>query len=65
MTPAPIRLLAMRSLLALFGFAACASAASLPNIVFVLADDLGYGDLSCYNGESKIPTPRLDRLSTK
>ena len=55
----------MRSLLALFGFAACASAASLPNIVFVLADDLGYGDLSCYNGESKIPTPRLDRLSTE
>ncbi len=37
-------------------------AAELPNIVYILADDLGYGDLGCYNPESKIPTPRLDRL---
>ena len=34
-----------------------------PNIVYILADDLGYGDLSCYNGESKIATPHLDRLA--
>ncbi len=37
----------------------------LPNILFILADDLGYGDVACYNPESKIPTPNLDRFATE
>ena len=36
-----------------------------PNVVFILADDLGWGDLGCYNRASKIPTPRLDRLAAE
>ncbi len=34
-----------------------------PNIVFILADDLGYGDVRCFNAHGKIATPHLDRLA--
>lgn len=34
-----------------------------PNIIYVLADDLGYGDISCYNEKGKIPTPNIDQLA--
>jgi len=37
----------------------------LPNIVFILADDMGYGDIQAYNPQSKIPSPNLDRLATE
>ena len=35
------------------------------NIVLLYADDLGYGDLGCFNPKSKIPTPHLDRLASE
>jgi arylsulfatase A-like enzyme len=38
------------------------AATSPPNIVFILADDMGYGDISHLNSESKIPTPNIDRI---
>ena len=33
-----------------------------PNVVFIIADDLGWGELGCY-GQQKIPTPNLDRMA--
>jgi len=36
-----------------------------PNIVYVLADDMGYGDVSCLNAKSKVKTPNLDRLASQ
>src|SRR5690554_3546583 len=47
--------------LSLFVFAPL-NASQKPNVVFIIADDLGYGDLSCY-GQEKFQTPNIDRLA--
>ena len=38
--------------------------ADSPNIVLIYADDLGYGDVTCYNADAKVPTPNIDRLAS-
>jgi arylsulfatase A-like enzyme len=53
--------LALTWLLLIFGLPV-AAAAPRPNIVIILADDVGYSDIGCYGGE--IRTPNLDRLAT-
>jgi arylsulfatase A-like enzyme len=50
------------ALLCLVTAALPARAAERPNIIFILADDLGYGDLGCY-GQKIIQTPNLDQLA--
>ena len=39
------------------------SAADRPNILYILCDDLGYGDVACLNPNGKIKTPHMDRLA--
>ncbi len=51
-----------RILLSSFLLFACCSAEEKPNILLIVADDLGYSDLGCFGGE--IETPVLDRLAT-
>ncbi len=44
--------------------AAVADTPKKPNVVFIIADDLGYGDIGCY-GQKKFPTPQIDRLASQ
>lgn len=44
-------------------YGAEASLGTLPNILLILADDLGYGDVGCYNDQAKVATPNIDRLA--
>src|SRR5436190_11234246 len=52
----------MRSLFVPFALCSTLVAQAKPNILFILADDMGWGDLNCY-GNPRIHTPNLDRLA--
>jgi len=55
-------LLGIYSIFAIVKLVAADDSLKRPNIVFILADDLGYGDLRCY-GRKDIETPNLDQLA--
>ena len=59
-----LRFLLAAFVLGLIGIQTNAHAASQPNIVYILLDDAGYGDLSCY-GQKKFKTPNIDRLAAE
>jgi len=51
-------------LLGVMSFVAVVNAGRVPNIIYILTDDLGYGDLSC-NGQTHFQTPNIDRLAAE
>ncbi len=65
MTRKPIHCLCLVVFLAAIPLDIAAAESSKPNIVYILADDFGYGDARCYNPDGKIPTPSIDRLAAE
>lgn len=55
--------LTILAVLLLAPLAALPAADTKPNILIILVDDMGYGDPGCYNPQSKIVTPQIDRLA--
>src|ERR1039457_4843105 len=59
-----LQLLLVATIALAFNIPGGLSAEKLPNVVIILADDLGYGDLGCY-GHPSIRTPNLDRMAAE
>ncbi len=55
----------LKTVPSLAAYAGWAQAPDRPNIIYILADDLGWGDLHVYNEQSQIPTPHADRLASQ
>ena len=55
-----IKLLVLGFLLA----AVCSAGVDKPNVIFILMDDMGYSDVSCY-GATKVSTPHIDRMAAE
>lgn len=55
----------IRPFLCLLALGLTAGAATKPNVVVILCDDLGYGDVKCLNPDGKIATPNIDRLASQ
>ncbi len=62
-----MRYFVFRVVVLFFGLSGMGAAVEkgLPNIIIIYADDLGYGDLSCYNAKAAYKTPRLDQMAAE
>ncbi len=65
MKPTPFHSLTFLVVISIAAGLGCDLTAATPNIVFILADDLGYGDVQCNNPKSLIPTPNIDKLASQ
>jgi arylsulfatase A-like enzyme len=61
----PVKRFILLTLMLAFGSGQMSRAAFTPNIVFILADDLGYNDVGCYNPNSFYETPNIDSLARR